>query len=165
MARVEERVHIHRPLDHVWSVLTDWESQSEWMADAHSVTVTSPHRAGLGVTIRVPTDIALGLVVMDEMQVTEWVVRRKIGVRHTGRFIKGTGAFELQPTVTPAGGGGTLFTWSEQIDAPLGRLGDAILRYTAVPYVARVFRRSLRALKAVAERDDSRPPEMAVDTS
>jgi carbon monoxide dehydrogenase subunit G len=151
MARVEERVHIHRPTEQVWSILTDWESQADWMSDAQSVTVTSPQRAGVGVTVSVPTDIALGLVVVDQMEITEWVEQRKIAVRHTGAVIKGTGAFEITPTVRPGGREGTLFTWSEEINAPLGFLGEFVARYVVVPYVAFIFRRSLRQLKLLAE--------------
>ncbi|MEE8599673.1 SRPBCC family protein [Euzebya tangerina] len=157
MARVEERIHIHRPTGHVWKILTDWESQPAWMQDAKSVTVTSDHRTGVGVTIAVPTNIALGLTVMDEMRVTEWVEEHKIAVTHTGRFIKGSGAFEIQPTVRPAGEEGTLFTWWEEIDAPLGALGEAVATYAAGPYVSFIFRRSLRALKRVAESTAVRP--------
>lgn len=135
----------------MWDLLTDWESQPDWMQDARSVTVTSPNRTGVGVTIDVPTHIAAGLTVLDVMEVTEWVEQRKIGVRHTGRVIKGSGAFELTPTRLPDGAEGTLFTWTEDIDAPLGRVGDTVARYTAVPVVAFVFRRSLHALKQVAE--------------
>lgn len=151
MARVEERVHIHRPVSHVWSVLTDWEAQPEWMNDAREVTVTSDHRTGVGVTVAVPTDIALGIVVMDEMEVTEWVEQSKIAVRHTGRIIKGSGAFEVRPTRLPDGTEGTLFTWWEEVTAPLGRVGDLVAQYVAMPYVGFIFRRSLRALKRVAE--------------
>jgi carbon monoxide dehydrogenase subunit G len=157
MARVEERIHIHRPVEQVWDVLTDWEAQPRWMQDAKSVTVTSPHRVGVGVTIDVPTDIALGIVVMDRMVVTDWVEQRRIAVRHTGRVIKGTGAFEIQPTRLPDGGEGTIFTWTEDVDAPLGRLGDLVARAVVVPIVSFVFRRSLRALKEVAEGHDPRP--------
>lgn len=144
-------MHIHRPVDRVWDVLVDWESQPDWMQDARSVTVTSPHRTGVGVTIDVPTTIALGITVLDVMEVTEWVEHRKISVRHTGRFIKGSGAFEVAPTRLPDGGEGTLFTWWEDINAPLGRLGESVATYVVVPIVAFVFRRSLRALKRVAE--------------
>ena len=157
MARVEERIHIHRPVDHVWGVLIDWESQPAWMQDAKSVTVTSDHREGEGVTIAVPTNIALGLTVMDEMRVTEWVEKSKIAVTHTGSFIKGSGAFEVQPTVRENGEEGTLFTWWEEIDAPLGAVGEAVATYLAVPYVGFIFRRSLRALKRVSESTAVRP--------
>lgn len=144
-------MHIHRPVARVWDLLVDWESQPAWMQDARSVTVTSPHRSGVGVTVEVPTDIALGVVVLDVMEVTEWVEHRRIAVRHTGRVIKGSGAFEVAPTRLPGGGEGTIFTWTEDIDVPLGRLGDLVVRFTAVPIVAAVFRRSLRELKRVAE--------------
>lgn len=151
MARVEERIHIHRPVSQVWELLVDWESQPDWMRDARSVTVTSPHRTGVGVTIEVPTNIALGIEVLDVMEVTDWQEHRRIGVRHTGRVIKGTGAFELEPTLLPDGTEGTIFTWTEEVDAPLGRLGDLAARATAVPVVSWVFRRSLRSLKDYAE--------------
>lgn len=152
MARVEERVHIHRPVAQVWDLLIDWESQPDWMQDARSVTVTSPNRTGVGVTIDVPTNIPLGITVLDVMEVTEWEAQRTIAVRHTGRVIKGSGAFELAPTRLPGGAEGTIFTWTEDIDAPLGVVGDTIARFTAVPVVSWVFRRSLRALKAYAEQ-------------
>lgn len=150
-------MHIHRPVADVWAVLTDWESQPEWMQDARSVTVTSPHRTGVGVTIAVPTDIALGIVVQDEMEVTGWQEPGEdgvgsIAVRHTGRVIKGHGAFEVAPTRMPGGAEGTIFTWWEEVDAPLGRLGDTVAQYVAMPYVAFIFRRSLRALKRYAEQ-------------
>ncbi|HUE90470.1 SRPBCC family protein [Pseudomonas sp.] len=151
MARVEERVHIHRPVERVWDVLVDWESQPDWMHDARSVTVTSPQRTGVGVTIDVPTTLVLGIVVTDEMEVTEWVQGRRIAVRHTGRVIRGSGAFELSPTRRPNGAQGTIVTWWEAIDVPLGRMGDAMARSIAVPVVARLFRRSLLTLKRVAE--------------
>lgn len=157
MARVEERIHIHRPVADVWSVLTDWEGQAGWMLDARSVTVTSSNRSGVGVTLSVPTDIALGAVVQDEMEVTEWVDGRRIAVRHTGSVITGHGAFELSPTRRPGGEEGTIFTWKEAFDAPLGRLGDVVARFVAAPYTAAVFRRSLRALKRVVETTAVRP--------
>ncbi len=151
MARVEERTHIHRPVAAVWDLLADWESQPEWMQDARSVTVTSPHREGVGVTIRVPTDIAFGVVVTDTMEVTGWAPQQRIAVRHTGKVIRGHGAFELHPTRLPDGREGTLFTWWEEVDAPFGRLGDRAAQLLVMPWVSRVFRRSLRALREVAE--------------
>ena len=151
MARVEERTHIHRPVAAVWDLLVRWEHQPEWMQDARSVTVTSPQREGVGVTISVPTDIAFGIVVTDVMEVTRWDPQQRIDVRHTGRVIRGHGAFELHPTRLPDGGEGTLFTWWEEVDAPLGRLGDRAAQLLVMPWVSRVFRRSLRALKAHAE--------------
>ena len=158
MARVEERVHIHRPTEQVWQLLVRWEDQPAWMQDAQSVTVTSDQREGVGTVIHVPTNIALGLVVPDEMRVTEWVEGEKSAVLHTGPIIKGHGAFELTPTRLADGRQGSLFPWWEQIDALLGRLGDVSARNVAVPYVSHIFRRSLRALKQVAEDEIPEQP-------
>lgn len=144
-------MHIHRPVADVWAVLTDWESQPEWMQDARAVTVTSPQRTGVGVTMQVPTDIGFGVVVTDDMEVTGWEEHRRISVRHTGGVIRGHGAFEVQPTRRPDGREGTLFTWWEEVDVPLGRVGDTVVQYAVMPWVAAVFRRSLRALKRYAE--------------
>lgn len=151
MARVEERIHIQRPVTDVWAELVAWEDQPRWMHDAREVEVTSEHRTGLGVTIRVPTDIAFGLVVIDTMETTEWEEERRIAVRHTGRVIRGHGAFELRPTRTGGGGEGTMFTWWEEVGAPFGRLGDLLAQRLVMPWVGRIFRRSLRQLKALVE--------------
>lgn len=155
MARIEERTHIEAPVERVWDVLVDWEGQSRWMVDARSVTVLTPQREGTDVVLRCRTDIAAGIVVTDDMAVTEWVPRERIGVRHLGRVIRGVGAFELRPTAD-----GTLFTWWEEVDAPLGLLGEAAATVVVVPLVSRTFRRSLAALKRVCEdvsEDDAGP--------
>ena len=156
MATVEVRVHIDRPVEHVWAVLVDWEGQPRWMQDARRVEVLSEHRTGSGVRLRVATDIAAGIVVTDEMVTTEWEPQRVIGVRHTGWLIKGTGAFELEPV-----SGGTVFTWWEEIDPPLGALGEAVTAAVVVPFVRRVFRRSLAALKVLCEQQPARGVEPA----
>ena len=146
MARIEERVRIEAPASHVWSVLTDWEGQERWMADARRVEVLSAHREGRGVVIRCATDL-LGLVVDDDMEVTQWRDGELIGIRHLGRIIRGTGAFELSALPD----GATRFVWWEEVEAPLGRFGDAVSGAVIVPWVSRVFRRSLTALKRVCE--------------
>ena len=149
MATVEVSVHIEEPAERVWSVLADWEGQPRWMQDARSVEVVGEQRTGSGVRLRVATDIAAGIVVSDEMVTTEWEPHRVIGVRHTGWLIRGVGAFELEPTPH-----GTLFTWWEEIDPPLGPLGDVATSIAVVPFVRRVFRRSLAALKQLCEQGE-----------
>lgn len=149
MARIEERVRIEVPPPRVWQVLTDWEGQSRWMDDARDVAVLSAHREGPGVVIRCATDL-LGLVVDDDMEVTRWVEGELIAIRHLGRIIRGIGAFELSALPD----GATRFVWWEEVEAPLGRFGDAVARALIVPWVSRVFRRSLAALRAECERAD-----------
>lgn len=163
MARIEATTHIEAEPQHVWDILVDWEGQSRWMRDAHSVTVLSPHREGVDVTLRCRTDIVGGLrgarrpggsllLVTDDMVITEWEEPRIIGIRHLGRLIRGVGAFELAPTAD-----GTHFTWWEEIDAPLGPLGEAVTTVAVVPMVRRVFRASLAGLKRVCESTSVRP--------
>lgn len=152
MARIEVSTHIETPVGRVWEVLTDWEAQPAWMVDARSVAITSEHRHGPGVVLRCRTDIVAGLVITDEMETTEWVERRIVGVRHTGWLVRGVGAFELEPTDA-----GVHFTWWEEVDAPLGPIGEVAATLLVVPYVRRIFRRSLSNLKRVCETESVRP--------
>ena len=152
MARIETAAHIEAPVEAVWDVLTDWESQPRWMHDAKAVVVTSPQRVGVGTVLRCPTNIALGLIIDDILEVTEWVEHRRVGVLHRGLVIRGVGAFELSPTPH-----GTHFVWWEEVAAPLGDFGDQLVSVFAVPYVTRIFRRSLANLKRVCESVAVRP--------
>lgn len=145
MARVEESVHVEADPQRVWDVLADWESQPLWMADAQSVTVLSAHREGSGVVLRCRTNILGGVVVTDDVATTEWEPPRVLGVHHLGPWYRGAGAFELEPTPH-----GTHVRWWEEVEAPLGRLGEAVATLL-MPWVARVFRRSLAELKGVCE--------------
>lgn len=142
--RVER--HVAAPRAVVWRVLTDWERQPEWMLDARSVEVRSPHRAGEGVTIRCPTNL-LGVIVDDVMRVTTWREREELAVVHLGRVITGTGAFLL----FDAPDGGTLLEWWEQVDPPLGAVGEFGATTLLRPLLRRVFARSLARLARLAE--------------
>lgn len=152
MARIQASTHVEATPQQVWDVLVDWENQPRWMADARSVKVTSPHRAGADVTVVCATDIALGIVVDDPMLVTEWEEPRVLGVRHLGRVIRGVGAFELDQTAH-----GTALTWWEEAEVPFWALGEAVAELTVVPWVRRVFRTSLAGLKRIAESQSVRP--------
>ncbi len=135
------------PQDVVWNVLIDWEEQPRWMLDAKEVHVTSAHREGLGVELRCPTNL-LGFTVQDTMRITGWEAPRYLEVTHTGRIITGTGAFELEALP----GGGTRIGWWEEVDPPLGIVGEYGARLVALPIIRRIFRRSLRNLAARAEQ-------------
>jgi len=148
--RIEVAAEASVPPSVVWSVLTDWERQPDWMLDARAVEVLTAARQGVGVTLRCPTNL-LGFVVDDRMRVTAWEEPRVLGVEHLGRIITGTAAFELTPTAT-----GTEILWWEEITPPLGALGALGARLLVAPLVRRVFRRSLANLVAVAEERASR---------
>lgn len=147
---VEVSRYVFADDDVVWGVLTDWERQPEWMIDAKDVEVLSEERRGVGVRLRCPTNL-VGVTVDDEMEVTVWEERRRLGVRHLGRVITGTGEFVLDPT-----GVGTRVVWREEIDPPLGTVGEVGARALVQPYVRHLFGRSLDGLKEACEREQRR---------
>lgn len=143
--RIQVDIVVAAPRELVWEILTDWERQADWMPDVLEVEILTPTRTGEGVTIRVPTRI-LGMVVDDVMRVTGWQPGRRLEVAHLGRVIRGRGAFEL--TDAPRG---TTVSWWEEIDPPLGWLGESVARLLVRPLVRRVFRQSLRGLREACE--------------
>ena len=147
MARIEAVTHVEAPVPRVWERLVDWERQADWMVDARSVSVLSEAREGVGVELRCRTGI-LGVVVNDDLSVTEWQEPWVLGVRHLGLLVRGVGAFELAPTAY-----GTRLEWWEEAEAPGGVVGDALAGVLVVPWVTRVFRRSLARFKRVCESD------------
>lgn len=144
--RLDVSIEVEARPEAVWEVLTDWERQSEWMLDARSVEVVTPHREGEGVTIVVPTNL-LGFTVEDRMRVTGWEAPRRLEVIHLGRVIRGSGAFAIDEL----GPGRSRLTWTEEVDPPLGALGEWGASTLVRPVVERIFRRSLRNLAALAE--------------
>ena len=129
-------------------MLTQWERQPEWMLDAKSVEVLTPEREGVGVTIRCPTNL-LGVTVEDVMRVTGWQHQEELEVTHLGRVITGSGAFLL----SDAPDGGTRIAWWEQVDPPLGALGEWGATTLLLPILKRIFGRSLARLARMAEAE------------
>lgn len=152
--RLEVSVDVVAAPTAVWQVLTHWERQSEWMLDAKSVEVLTPEREGVGVTIRCPTNL-LGVTVEDVMRVTGWEDERRLEVTHLGRIITGSGAFELVPVPGggPGGSTGTRIDWWEEVEPPLGALGEWGASTFVLPILRRIFTRSLRNLAALAEAE------------
>ena len=142
--RVLER--IGAPVDRVWALLTDWEGSSAWMVDATTVEVIGERRTGIGTRVEAVTRIA-GVPLTDRMEVVGWEEGRLITVRHDGRPIRGLAWFELRPD----GDNGTWFEWAEELDPPLGPLGELGGRVLRRP-IERVLARSAAKLKALAER-------------
>lgn len=146
--RLELTTHIQAPPPVVWQVLTTWERQPEWMLDAKAVHVLTPERTGEGVTIRCPTNL-LGITVQDVMRVTAWEEERLLEVTHLGRIITGSGAFELHAE----GADATVLTWWEEVDPPLGALGEWGASTLVLPILRRIFSRSLANLATLAEEE------------
>jgi hypothetical protein len=148
VVRLELVQPVAAPRDVVWSVLTAWERQPDWMLDAKAVHVLTPERTGEGVTLRCPTNL-LGITVQDVMRVTGWEEPSYLEVTHLGRIITGTGAFELAEDGPDA----TIVTWWEEVDPPLGALGEWGATTLVLPILRRIFARSLGNLARLAEED------------
>jgi Polyketide cyclase / dehydrase and lipid transport len=138
--------HIDAPPARVWALLEDWEGSSEWMVDATTVRVLGEPRRGVGTRIEAVTDIA-GIPLTDRMEIVAWQDERLMTVAHRGWPIRGVAWFELRA----AKDGTTWFEWAEELDPPLGPLGElggAILKRP----IERVLRRSVAKLKVLAEQ-------------
>jgi carbon monoxide dehydrogenase subunit G len=143
--RLEVSVEADAPRRAVWDVLTHWERQADWMLDAQSVEVLTPEREGVGVTIRCPTNL-LGVTVDDVMRVTAWDEPTRLEVTHLGAIITGSGAFEL----VELGPARTRIDWWEEVDPPLGALGEWGATTFVLPVLRRIFTRSLTNLAELA---------------
>ncbi|HKJ55971.1 MAG TPA: SRPBCC family protein [Nitriliruptoraceae bacterium] len=143
--RLDVDTTIAAPIEDVWSVLVEWEAQRDWMLDAKEVVVVTPERSGHGVTIHVPTSL-LGLPVLDVMRVTGWDPPHRLEATHLGRVIKGVGAFEMTPVADDV----THLLWWEEIDAPLGAVGE-FGAGLALPVIRAIFTKSLDRFRRVVE--------------
>ncbi|MEX2561722.1 MAG: SRPBCC family protein [Nitriliruptoraceae bacterium] len=145
--RLEVEREVLAPPHVVWDVLTTWELQPRWMLDAIDIEVLTAERAGVGVTIKCPTRL-LGFKVNDVMRVTAWEPAVRLEVEHLGRIITGSGAFEMEALP----GDATRMVWWEVVDPPLGRLGEWGASTFVLPWMRRLFSRSLANLGDLAER-------------
>jgi uncharacterized membrane protein len=150
VALVRARVRIGAPPPRVWELLSDWEGSGRWMVDTTSVEVLGLPREGAGTRVRAVSTIA-GVALPDPMVVTRWEPERLIVVRHTGWPIRGIGWFELAPD-----GGGARVEWAEELDPPLGPLGEAGARLLRRP-IERILSRSLTRLRDLAEAGNRAP--------
>ena len=125
----------------VWASVRDIGSHVGWMADAEAIRFTSRRRTGVGTTFECDTRVG-PLTLTDVMEVTSWVERREMGVRHTG-VVTGTGRFTLRR----ARGGRTRFTWEERLVFPWwlgGRVGGVV----GARVLKQIWKGNLRRLAA-----------------
>lgn len=129
----------------VFEALVDWVHQGEWMLGT-KVHPTSGEGRGVGATISAFTGVGpVGFT--DPMEITVWEPPLRCHVRHLGRIVRGTGAFDI----TPIAAGRSRFTWSEQLELPGGAAGRAA--FVAVrPLAVAGVNRSLTRFARWAER-------------
>ena len=130
-------VVVAAPAEDVFAAATDWAGQREWIFATTTSATRGDGRAS-GDEISARTGFGpLGFT--DTMTITHWDPPRTCSVRHTGRVVRGTATFE----VTPRGPSSSVFTWTEEVVAPLGRIGAAGLAATRGAF-AYFLRLSLR---------------------
>jgi carbon monoxide dehydrogenase subunit G len=141
VAELVVTAEVSAPAQDVWDLLTDWEQHDRWML----LTSASGGRAE-GASIRAFTGVGR-LGITDPMTVVVWEPPRRCVVRHTGRVVRGSGAFE----VADLGPQRSRIVWSEWLDLPLGalgRLGWLLVRPLARLGVARSLHRLARLVEA-----------------
>jgi Polyketide cyclase / dehydrase and lipid transport len=118
-----------------WDVVMDWERQSRWML---LTRVWGTENGGIGVGGGVAARTSVGGVgFTDDMVITHWDPPRECTVKHLGKVVRGTGTFTIVPVSS-----GSVFSWEEDVDPPLGRLGWIVAR----PAFELMMRISLRRL-------------------
>ena len=149
MPELTERIDVDAPPERVWAVLTDWESQGEWMVatDVQTVGGDAQRLHGrLAARTGLPLPGGRHVGVLDTMIITKWEPPRLVEVQHTGRIVRGPGTFE----VLPRGEHATLVC-REVWYLPYGYLGVAGWALSR-PLVVWGLRRSLLRFAAVATR-------------
>lgn len=110
-------VDIDATPDATFEALVDWARQGEWML---GTSVKPTHADGRGVGGRISAFTGLGpLGFTDTMEITAWDPPRRCDVVHTGRIVRGTGSFAVEPLADDR----SRFIWREEIDLPFGVLG------------------------------------------
>lgn len=113
MAELTLTVDVDAPVGVTWAAAIDWGRQGEWML---GTAVRPGASGGVGVGAGMEAITGAGrLGLLDTMTITVWEPPYRCEVMHTGRVIRGTGAFEVQ-----ARGEGARFVWSEWLELPLG---------------------------------------------
>lgn len=141
-ARLECAVEVDAEPQAVWDLLVAWRRQREWML---LTRVEGGH--GPGARVRAFTGVGpVGFV--DVMEITAWEPPWRCLVRHTGRVVRGTGSFVVEPLPR----GRSRFLWVEDLELPLGRLGRAGWVVTAPVARAGLERSLVRFARLAARR-------------
>jgi uncharacterized protein YndB with AHSA1/START domain len=145
MAHLEVRRTVAAPPERVWDIIADLEHQARWMVDVRQLEIVSAQKSGVGTVLHVRSELFGLRVVRDVMEITAWQPPHRMDVLHRGQF-HGIGQFLLEQV-----DGGTMFTWIEDFQPPLGPLGEAAFAVVVRPHLRRVFSRSMANVARLAE--------------
>lgn len=144
-------VPVAAPADVVFAALTDWDSQSDWMLGTR-VSSVGPQRRAAGDRLEAFTGVGpLGF--LDTMVVSDWVDGVEVTVDHTGRVVRGSGTFRVEPD----GADRSVVVWIENLSIPGGAAGRFLWRASR-PVSKWAVTHSLRKFAAHVE---SRSPDAA----
>ncbi|HLF76224.1 MAG TPA: SRPBCC family protein [Dehalococcoidia bacterium] len=149
MAALELRLFIRATPERVWDVLSDLPGQIRWMEDLRSLEFTSDQQSGSGTVIKVTSELFRLPLVHEVMEITTWQPPNRLGVRHSGGF-NGTGEVIIEPAP-----GGSVFTWREVFEPPLGPVGELGFKLIVGPHMRSVFKRSMENVRRLAEEAQS----------
>lgn len=137
-------VDVGAPAGTTWLALTDWDRQQEWLLGTE-VHVEDGDGRSVGSRLTAFTGLS-GVGFTDVMEITAWEPPVRCTVKHTGRLVRGSGAFHVHPK----GPQTSTFVWSESLDLPFGPIGKL-----GWPFARPVFgfgvRQSLKRFARFAE--------------
>jgi hypothetical protein len=139
---VQRTIDLPCRIEEAWAVLTRWERQADWMLDADSVVLRSPHRQGVGVRLDVRTRVFQIPAFVDPMEVVGWDPPRSLTIAHGGP-VHGRGVWTLDPIE-----GGTRFTWTEDVALEMPLVGQLAAALYA-PVMRALMGRAQRRLRSL----------------
>jgi len=147
VSRIAVTVEIDAPVERVWAAVEPIERHVEWMHDAVAIRFQGEQKRGVGTTFLCDTKVG-PIKLVDRMEITEWMPRSRVGVRHSG-VVTGTGSFVMTPIDLDRR---TRFVWTEELHFPWwlgGLIGERIGGNLAMKAI---WRRNLRGLKRLIEQ-------------
>lgn len=137
MAELVASIDVDAPAETTWAALTDWDRQGEWML---ATTTRATRHGGRGVDAGIVAFSGVGRVgLRDPMVITAWDPPRRCVVAHTGRVIRGAGAFDVESLSAHR----SRCVWSEWLEVPFGGVGELGFRLVR-PMIAAGLAGSLR---------------------
>ncbi|MFI5956488.1 SRPBCC family protein [Cryptosporangium sp. NPDC051539] len=116
--RVSVRVTVPSDLETAFAAATDWPAQGRWIPFTHVRVVEGDGRSP-GSVVHAFTGIGkVGF--LDVFTVVGWEPPHRVDVVHTGRVVRGPGAFQL----VERGPERTDMIWSEDLHLPFGAVGE-----------------------------------------
>ncbi|MGA7690046.1 MAG: SRPBCC family protein [Jiangellales bacterium] len=140
---------VDAPAQATWSVLTDWERQSEWALLTHTRGIGPTGGQAVGEEVHAFTGVGrLGF--MDTMVIEVWDPPQRCRVRKTGRVVRGASEFRVEAL----GPHRSRVVYAAEVEVPGGRVGLALWP-VARAAIAAGFGRSLTTLAGIAEAESS----------